>query len=154
MRKSSLLLNANDLRELVGHVGLDALMDQMIERLAGAVRGYDIENSQLPVRQGFNYSDPEWGLLEWMPAYFRWANGGESVGLIPTRYPGSEHSENDRIRIAARTEWVEVGDDRYQGLGQRLLATDVDEYPLMDLRSLTFDGPSAQVPAEQASSEA
>ena len=62
MRKSSLLLNANDLRKLVGHVGLDALMDQMIDRLAGAVRGYEIENSQLPARQGFNYSDPEWGL--------------------------------------------------------------------------------------------
>ena len=28
--------------------------------------------------------------LVWMPAYFTWANGGESVGLIPTRYPGSE----------------------------------------------------------------
>lgn len=77
--------------------------------------------------------------LVWMPAYFRWSNGGESVGLIPTRYPGSENSSDDRIRLAARTEWVDLGDETYQGLGQRLLATDAAEYALMDIRQLTFD---------------
>ena len=27
----------------------------------------------------------------WMPAHFQFDNGGESVALIPTRYPGSEN---------------------------------------------------------------
>jgi len=84
--------------------------------------------------------------LVWMPAYFRWTNGGESVGLIPTRYSGSEVSVNDRIRIAALTEWIDVGEDTYQGIGQRLLATDAGEYSLMDLRQLTFEQPPAAQP--------
>ncbi len=76
--------------------------------------------------------------LVWMPAYFQWVNGGESVGLIPTRYPGSQDSEDDRIRLAARTEWIARG-DTYLGLGQRLLTTEVEEYALLDLRDLQFD---------------
>lgn len=87
--------------------------------------------------------------LVWMPAYFRWTNGGESVGLIPTRYCGSENSSNDRIRIAALTEWIDLGDDTYQGMGQRLLATDTGEYPLMDLRQLTLEQPPEEAPGEQ-----
>jgi type VI secretion system protein ImpE len=74
----------------------------------------------------------------WMPAHFTWANGGESVGLIPTRYPGSEASEDPQIRLAHRTEWVERGPDLFLGLGQRMLATDAAEYPIMDLRRLTL----------------
>jgi type VI secretion system protein ImpE len=77
--------------------------------------------------------------LVWMPAYFRWTNGGESVGLIPTRYPGSESSSDDRIRLAARTEWIDLGEETYQGLGQRLLVTDAAEYALMDIRQLTLE---------------
>jgi len=92
--------------------------------------------------------------LVWMPAYFRWSNGGESVALIPTRYPGSEDNQDDRIRTAARTEWVEIDVGTYHGFGQRLLATDTAEYALMDLREVTFDTqPSddmAQSPAVDA----
>jgi len=66
--------------------------------------------------------------MVWMPAYFVWANGGESVGLIPTRYPGSR-----------KTEWHQYGEDLYVGLGQRLLTTDEDEYSLMDIRSISLD---------------
>jgi type VI secretion system protein ImpE len=77
--------------------------------------------------------------LVWMPAYFRWSNGGESAGLIPTRYPGSERSEDDRVRISARTEWVEIDPGIYQGIGQRLWTTDVGEQALMDVRRIEFD---------------
>jgi type VI secretion system protein ImpE len=91
--------------------------------------------------------------LVWMPAHFRWTNGGESVGLIPTRYPGSEDSSDDRIRIAARTEWVALGSEGYQGLGQRLLATEATEYALMDLRKLTFDQQPPEASAGQTSLE-
>ena len=28
--------------------------------------------------------------LVWLPAEFRWTNGGEALGMIPSRYPGSE----------------------------------------------------------------
>ena len=74
-----------------------------------------------------------------MPVYFTWANGGETVGLIPTRYSGSENSDDDQIRSAHKTIWQELDEDLYQGLGQRMLVTDVGEYSLMDLRRINFD---------------
>jgi len=77
--------------------------------------------------------------LVWIPAYFTWANEGESVGLIPTRYAGSENSDNGQILLARRTEWVELAEDIYQGLGQRLMATDAGEYPLLNIREILLD---------------
>jgi len=78
----------------------------------------------------------------WMPAHFTLANGGESVGLIPTRYAGSENSTDDQVRSAHKTTWQKLDADLYQGLGQRMLATDAGEYSLMDLRQISFDTPS------------
>ena len=77
--------------------------------------------------------------LVWTPAYFTWANGGETVGLIPTRYPGSEASDDPQIRMARKTDWAAAGEDSFVGYGQRLLATDVDEYPLLNVRHITLD---------------
>lgn len=89
----------------------------------------------------------------WMPAYFTLANGGETVGLIPTRYPGSENSEDNQVRSAYKTIWQELGADIYQGLGQRMLATDVGEYSIMDLRQINFDTSEEKTEPTQASSE-
>ncbi len=77
--------------------------------------------------------------LVWMPAYFTLANGGETVGLIPTRYPGSEASADNQIRLARKTDWSEPAADACLGLGQRLLATDAGEYPLMEIRVISLD---------------
>lgn len=74
--------------------------------------------------------------MVWTPVHFEWANGGEMVGMIPTRYPGSEASDDAQIRLARKTEWVERGEDTYFGLGQRMLTTDEGEYPLNDIRSI------------------
>jgi type VI secretion system protein ImpE len=75
----------------------------------------------------------------WMPAWFTWANGGETAALIPTRYSGSGDSEDNQIRSAHKTIWQELGENLYQGLGQRMLVTDADEYSLMDLRLVNLD---------------
>jgi len=75
----------------------------------------------------------------WMPAYLQWANGGQAVGLIPTRYPGTESSEDGGLRLARKTEWIEETADACRGLGQRMLATDAGEYPLMDVRLIELD---------------
>jgi len=77
--------------------------------------------------------------LVWMPAQLIWSNGGGTVGLIPTRYPGSEASEDSLIRLARRTEWSEPEPGVYVVLGQRMLATDAAEFPLMDVRTITLD---------------
>jgi len=76
--------------------------------------------------------------MVWLPAYFTWANGGEAFGMIPTRYPGSESHADGLIQLARKTEWVQH-DDVFLGLGQRLLATDQGEYPLLDVRDITLN---------------
>ena len=74
--------------------------------------------------------------LVWMPAYFTWANGGESAGLIPTRYPGSETSADPEVRRSRRTEWLEQPGGAYIGHGQRMFFTDSGEYALMEVRRI------------------
>src|SRR6202795_1485965 len=76
--------------------------------------------------------------LVWLPAEFVWANGGEAVGFMSTRYPGSESSTDDAIRLARKTDWVDA--DGAIGLGQRRLASDEAEMPLLELRSIKFEG--------------
>ena len=72
--------------------------------------------------------------LVWLPAQFVWANGGEAVGLIPTRYPGSENATDSALQLSRTTQWREMADGIHQGVGQRMLATDQDDYPLLDVR--------------------
>jgi type VI secretion system protein ImpE len=83
--------------------------------------------------------------LVWCAVHFEWANGGEGYGLVPTRYPGSEAAEDDSIRLSRRTEWNEVSEGAYHGLGQRMLATNAGEYSLLEIRRVEFDtaAPSA-----------
>lgn len=77
--------------------------------------------------------------LVWMPALFTWNNKGQATGLIPTRYPGSDKSEDAMIQLARKTEWQELTGNSYRGIGQRLLVTNVDDYALMDIRNIEFD---------------
>jgi type VI secretion system protein ImpE len=79
--------------------------------------------------------------LVWLPAEFVFANGGEAVGLVPTRYPGSEISDDDRIRLGRKTEWQEPAAGVFLGLGQRVLTTDAGEYALLDIREIDLASP-------------
>lgn len=74
--------------------------------------------------------------LVWLPARFVWANGGEAVGFIPTRYPGSQEEEEASIQLARTTRWQEVTDGLHLGQGQRMLATDREDYPILEIRSV------------------
>ena len=73
----------------------------------------------------------------WMPAQMEFQNGGQVVGLIPARYPESESSKDGLIVLGRKTIWEEFAPDAHRGLGQRLLATDAGEVPLLEVRSLT-----------------
>ncbi len=75
----------------------------------------------------------------WTPAQFTWSNGGQSVGMIPTRYPDTEKSEDGFLVMARKTEWDQLSKDAYKGIGQRILTTNQGDYPLLDVRELTLD---------------
>lgn len=86
----------------------------------------------------------------WMPAHIEFDNGGESVALIPARYPGTEKSGDGQLLLARKTIWIEAAPDIYHGLGQRLLVTDNGEVPLMDSRRITFDSGDDQASEDAA----
>ncbi len=80
--------------------------------------------------------------LVWTAAQFVWANGGESPGFIPTRYPGSENATDSSLRLARKTEWIDRGEDLYTGSGQRMFATDQAEIALTETRKIELSQPS------------
>jgi type VI secretion system protein ImpE len=89
--------------------------------------------------------------LVWMPAKLQFDNGGESLALVPTRYAGSEKSEDGTIALARKTSWEQIGDQAYRGLGQRLLATDGGETPLLDIRTLSLENATDGAPGDDGS---
>ena len=81
--------------------------------------------------------------IVWTPAQFRWTNEGEAVGVIPTRYVGSENDPDDAVKLSRKTSWNEVAENTFEGIGQRVFMTDLGEYGLMDLRRIVFNNESA-----------
>ena len=61
------LLSAVDIHRIVHQVGLDTLMDELIERLTAAIEGFDPHECRVRDRDGYHYTEPELGLIEWMP---------------------------------------------------------------------------------------
>lgn len=88
----------------------------------------------------------------WMPAMLQLNNGGELVGFVPSRYPGTAASADDDLLLARRTDWAAHGADAQVGLGQRLLATDAADYALLDARAIRFthETPAAEPGAAAA----
>jgi type VI secretion system protein ImpE len=78
--------------------------------------------------------------MVWMPAHLQFENGGESVALIPTRYSGSEKADDGLIALARKTVWDEMAPDAHRGLGQRIIATDAEDVPLMEIRTISITG--------------
>jgi type VI secretion system protein ImpE len=76
----------------------------------------------------------------WMPAQLEFENGGTAVALIPSRYPASEAAGDGLLALARRTEWEEMDSETHRGLGQRVLATDACEIPLLEVRTLVIQG--------------
>lgn len=110
--------------------------------------------------------------LVWAPAQLTLSNGAETVALLPVRYEGSTQSDsgstpphaqpaaNPAWLMARATDWrplgappvmsatggTEVGPSR--GMGQRLLATDAGDTPLLALRRLVIDPPVVAAAAD------
>lgn len=74
----------------------------------------------------------------WAPVEITWRNGGKAVGFVPGRYPGSAATGDADFILARRTDWADAGEGAVTGLGQRMLATDAGEYPLLDVRMITL----------------
>lgn len=63
----TLVLSAGDLRKLVDSIGLDALLDRVLDRLRTGLTAVRSGSFQALPRSGFVDREPSVGLLEWMP---------------------------------------------------------------------------------------
>lgn len=79
----------------------------------------------------------------WTPSTLTFTTGGELVAFLPTRYAGSNLAD-PLVALARKTEWSEPRPGLFVGSGQRMLATDVGDLALMDLRSVTLGDGSAE----------
>jgi len=75
----------------------------------------------------------------WAAAQFTWTNGGETVALIPARYPESDSDPDPLIRLGRKTDWNQVIEGTFIGSGQKTLMTDTGEFPLLEVRTIRFD---------------
>jgi len=89
----------------------------------------------------------------WLPAQVTFANGGEVIAMVPTRYPGSEASADGLIQLARKTEWTDAGNDRFFGLGQRVLVTDQGEHDLLSVRLIELQPVASGDDASEASAD-
>ena len=85
--------------------------------------------------------------LVWSAVQFEFTNGGTSVALVPTRYPGSAEQADNALRLARRTDWLELGGGHFRGLGQRVLTTSAADADLLQVREITLQ-PAPIVDAE------
>lgn len=74
----------------------------------------------------------------WVPAHFTWEDGRVLHGYVPTRYHGSEKSEDPKHALARGTDWVDAGNDVFTGLGQRVLMSADDDFPILEIREARF----------------
>ena len=85
----TLILSGSDISTLVGSTGLNVFMDALITSLEESIKEFDPSVTQIPVRSGFNYTEPASGLIEWMPLY---KSGSEVVLKLVGYHP--ENPEN------------------------------------------------------------
>ncbi|MEM5342192.1 type VI secretion system accessory protein TagJ [Paraburkholderia azotifigens] len=72
----------------------------------------------------------------WTPAIFTWANEGQAVGLIPTRYAGTLAEKKSALSLAHLTEWIGGDAADARPVGQRMLTTSANDYALLDIRTI------------------
>lgn len=74
----------------------------------------------------------------WAPAHFTWKDGKVLHGYVPTRYHGSESSGDPAHALARGTEWQDAGSETFVGIGQRVLMSADEDFPLLDIREARF----------------
>lgn len=87
--QESIILDSNAVNKIITKIGLDRVMDDLISELEKALINFSKEETEVPIRSGFNYKKPFLGLVEWMPIMKK----GEEVLIKVVGY----HPENPDI---------------------------------------------------------
>lgn len=82
--------------------------------------------------------------MVWMPAYLTFANGGEVIAMIPSRYPGTQDSGDAAMLLSRKTEWQALSGDRWRGLGQRMFSSNLGDHDLLSSRVIELQPPPSE----------
>ena len=86
-------------------------------------------------------------LLEtlWAPGRIVTWDGLTTECFLPVLYPGSSAFENDQVRMGRMTDWIDLGNGNYRGVGQHLFMVGDQEKSLLELGEITFNPHSVEV---------
>lgn len=118
MRATRVLTQA-DVAAIVADVGLDATMDEMIGRLASTFAAHDPELVHTMVRDGFRYTKPALGLIEWMPTHVT----GSSVSIKVVGYHPTNPIERQSPSVLSTTSLYDTTDGRITAVCDSSLLT-------------------------------
>jgi ornithine cyclodeaminase/alanine dehydrogenase-like protein (mu-crystallin family) len=104
---------------IVADVGLDDFLDQLIERLLDAFQHHEPLVMQTIARDGFRYSKPDLGLVEWMPVM----DLGRRVAIKTVGYHPTNPIERGRSSVLASTSLHDTTDGRLLALCEATFLT-------------------------------
>jgi ornithine cyclodeaminase/alanine dehydrogenase-like protein (mu-crystallin family) len=135
------VIGRDDVAAVIAAVGLDRLMDEMIEQLTTAIVGFDESVTSVRTRDGFHYSHPDTGLIEWMPVM----QSGESTTIKVVGY----HPGNPRSRqlptILATISVYDTGTGHLRGLVDGTFLTAVRTGAASAVASRVLARPSSHI---------
>lgn len=85
----TLLFSSDDIRAIVGRIGLDRLMADVVDGIEAALLESRTGRYEAPPRSGFVYEEPQPGLLEWMPVM---ESGGSATVKVVAYHPSNPRS--------------------------------------------------------------
>lgn len=110
-KNSTLVLTVDDIRKITQTIGLDVLMDKMIEGLSYSLKHFDAGENQQISRDGFHYFEPDFGLVEWMPFH-----EGSQVTLKTVGYHPSNPTKNNLPTILSTVSTYDTSTGHLLGL--------------------------------------
>jgi len=81
--------------------------------------------------------------LLWIPTRVEALDGTIGEVFVPALYAGSSESSDDNARLGRMTDWKEIGEGLYAGVGQRLFLVDDAEEPALEARTIQFQTETA-----------
>jgi len=76
--------------------------------------------------------------LYWMQVEVEMVNGTKGEMFFPSLYVNTQMNENPAIRLGRLTDWEEIGDEVYRGVGTRIFALDGEHKAMPDIREIEF----------------
>jgi L-lysine cyclodeaminase len=80
MTNSTTIITSTHIAEICDEISIDFLMDETIRQLELALQHYDDNNVLVKKRDGYFYTSPVYGMIEWMPVYIQ--NQGIATKLV------------------------------------------------------------------------